>query len=84
MEHVSNTLESLLSDLRNSRDSEISMASEVLSQYVTDPRDKAAYRENDRQVTRLARAWDLMIAHLERSLARAQVIESKCENFYGD
>lgn len=29
-------------------------------------------------------AWDLMISHVEQALARAQTIESKCENFYGD
>jgi len=84
MEHVSEVLESLITDLRKNRDNEVCTAGEVLVQYITDHSDKEAYREVDRQVTRLARAWDLMIAHLERSLARAVVIEGKCENFYGD
>lgn len=84
MEHVSEVLESLLTDLRKNRDNEVSTASEVLTQYITDHNDREAYRAVDRQITRLARAWDQMIAHMERSLTRAVAIEGKCENFYGD
>ena len=84
MEHISEVLNELVADLRKSRDNEISMAAEVAGQYVTDHNDKAEYRRIDREVTRLARAWDQMIAHLERSASRASVIEAKCENFYGD
>jgi hypothetical protein len=84
MEHVANSLRTLLSELRDNRDSEISMASEVLAQYVTDHRDRDAYRDNDRQVARLARAWDRMIALLERTVDKAERIEGGCENFYGN
>ncbi len=84
MNHISTTLGELLADLRKNRDNEISMASEVLGQYVTDHNDTDAYREIDRQVNQLARSWDRMIAKLEKWEAEAIKIEESCENFYGD
>jgi hypothetical protein len=84
MTHVSDTLNQLREELVKSRDSEISMASEVMGQYVTDHNDAGAYREIDREVNRLAKAWDRMIAKLEKWEAEAVKIEGGCENFYGD
>ena len=55
---ISNTLTELADQLAKNRDSEIVMADECLSQYITDHNDRDAWREKDRQVTRLARAWD--------------------------
>ena len=84
MEHVSDTLASMRADLMAARDNEIMMASEVAVQYITDHHDTAAYRAVDREVNRLARAWDRMIARLEKWEAEARKIEQACENFYGD
>jgi hypothetical protein len=66
------------------RDNEISMASKVLEQYVTDHNDKAAYREIDRKVNALAKAWDRMIDRLDRWHTEAVRIEGSVDNFYGD
>lgn len=84
MEHVSDTLSELREALSKARDNEISTASEVLGQYVTDHNDTAAYRRIDRQVNQLAKAWDRMLARLEKWETEAQKIEASCENFYGD
>jgi hypothetical protein len=84
IEHVSEQLAAIVADLRSRRDNEVSMAAEILPQYVTDHNDKAAYRAIDRQVNALARAWDRMIALVERTEVRAIQIEVSCENFYGD
>jgi hypothetical protein len=84
MEHVSDTLNELRTALVSARDNEISMASEVLGQYVTDHNDRAAYRRIDRQVNQLAKSWDRMIARLEKWETEAIKIESSCEGFYGD
>ena len=84
MDHVSETVQDLLETLRQNRDNEVSMAAEVLPQYITDHNDKDAYREVDRQVNRLARQWDAMIRLLERTLPKIEKIEQGCENFYGD
>jgi hypothetical protein len=84
MEHVSDTLNELRASLIKARDNEISMASEVLGQYVTDHNDRVAYRAIDRQVNQLAKAWDRMIAKLEKWEVEAQRIEGSCESFYGD
>lgn len=83
MEHVSATLNELREALAKARDNEISTAAEVLGQYVTDHNDTTAYRAIDRQVNQLARAWDRMIAKLEKWEAEAAKIEASCENFYG-
>lgn len=83
MELPSTTLLDLLNQLRAQRDSEVSMAAEVLPQYVTDHNNKAAYRQIDRQVNALARAWDRMIALIERTQLAAEKIEASCENFNG-
>lgn len=84
MEHVSTTLSTMRAELYAARDNQISMASEVAGQYVTDHNDRDAYRAIDREVTRLARAWDRMIACLDKWEAEAKRIEASCENFYGD
>ncbi len=84
MKHISEVLDELQSALVAARDSEISTAAEVLTQYITDHQDKAAYRRVDRQVTRLALAWDRMIGRLEKWQAEALKIEASCESFYGD
>ena len=84
MEHVTETLSGILEELRKNRDNEISTTAEVLGQYVTDHSDKQAYKNIDRQVNQLARAWDRMIALLERTVTPAEKIEGSCENFYGD
>lgn len=83
-EHVSEYLADTLADMRARRDNEIAMADEVLGQYITDHNDSRAYREKEAQVNRLARAWDRMIAKLEKWEAEARKIEGSCENFYGD
>jgi hypothetical protein len=84
MDHVSIVLSRLKNDLYSARDNEVSMASEVLAQYVTDHNDAQAYRDIDRQVNQLARAWDRMISRLEKWQAEAEKIEAQAENFYGD
>jgi hypothetical protein len=86
MEHVSDMLKAKRQELFDARDGEIQMASEVLGQYVTDHNDKSAYREIDRKVNKLARAWDKMIALLDKAIERAEAIEQKSDdfNFYGD
>lgn len=84
MLHIAETLQTTLEEMRRNRDNEISMASEVRMQYITDHNDKAAYREADREVNRLAKAWDRMIALLEKTVASAEKIEASCEGFYGD
>ncbi len=84
MDHVSETLNDLREAMVKARDNEISTASEVLAQYVTDHNDKDAYRQIDRQVNQLAKAWDKMIARLEKWGSEAEKIESSCEGFYGD
>jgi uncharacterized membrane protein YccC len=83
MTNVSETLADLLAELRKHRDNEISMASEVLVQYLTDHNDKAAYRAIDKQVNALVKSWDKMDAFLEKAIAQAEKIEAGCENFYG-
>jgi hypothetical protein len=60
------------------------MAADVAGQYVTDHNDKEAYRAIDREVNRLAKAWDRMITLLDKTIAKAEAIEGSCENFYGD
>ena len=84
MEHVSDTLSDLREALYRARDNEISMASECGSQYITDHNDTQAYRDLDREVNRLARAWDRMITKLDKWHDEAVKIEGACENFYGD
>lgn len=84
IDHVSNALINLRAELFQARDNEISVASEVLSQYITDHTDKQAYKDIDRQVNRLAKAWDKMIAKLDKWAAEAEAIEASCDNFYGD
>jgi hypothetical protein len=80
---IAEALCALRAEIASARDNEIMTASEVLSQYVTDHNDKAAYRENDRQVVRLAKAWDKMIDMLDKAAVKARDIENSCENFYG-
>ena len=82
--HISKMLEQKAAELRKKRDSELMLASEVALQYITDHHDREAFRRADREATKLARAWDQMIALLERTAQRASEIEQKCENFYGD
>jgi hypothetical protein len=82
--NVSQTLAEMLKSLQDNRDNEVSMADEVLGQYITDHNDAAAWREKDRQVNQLARAFDRMIVKLEKWQAEAEKIEASCDNFYGD
>lgn len=84
LEHVSEVLAELRDNMMKARDNEISTASEVLGQYVTDHNDKQAYRDIDKQVNKLARAWDKMIDKLRKWEAEAYKIENSCDNFYGD
>lgn len=84
MNHISTQLQDILDELVSSRDNEIMMAQECGSQYITDHNDKEAWRALDRDVTRLSRAWDKMIAQVEKWQAAAEKIENSCENFYGD
>jgi wobble nucleotide-excising tRNase len=84
MDHVSDTIAQLREDMVKARDNEISEASFVGSQYITDHNDRAAYAALDKQVNQLARAWDKMIARLEKWEAEALKIEQSCEGFYGD
>jgi len=81
---VSEELATIRQALEARRDDEISMASEVACQYVTDHNDAAAYRRIDREVARLAKAWDLMIAKLEKWEEQAEKIEKSVDNFYGE
>jgi uncharacterized protein with von Willebrand factor type A (vWA) domain len=81
---ISELLKDAREHLARNRDNEVMTASEVLSQYITDHNDKEAYRENERQVNRLTKAIDKMIAKLQRWEAEANTIESSCGNFYGD
>lgn len=84
MEHISTVLSSVLDDLRANRDSEVMMLAETLPQYATDHNDKAAYRDIDRQVNALARAWDRMISLVEQTVPKVQKIETSVVSFYGD
>jgi hypothetical protein len=78
------TLETLLAELRKNRDSEISMADEVMVQFITDHNDKAAFREKDRAIAKLASAYDRMEALLVRTLKQAEKIESSCYSYTGE
>jgi hypothetical protein len=83
--HVSETIESMLTDFRLLRDREIEGLAFVLPQYVADHNDKQAYRDIGRQVNQLARSLDRMIAALTQWQKKAKAIEQSCEkNFYGD
>jgi flagellar motility protein MotE (MotC chaperone) len=82
--HVSDELAEMLRVFRERRDSEVSELAYVLPQYVTDPDDKQAYRDIDRQVNALARAFDRMIAKLEKWQAEAEKIEASVTCFYGE
>ena len=84
MERVSEKIQRMLEVFRCERDGELSMAEEVLCQYVTDHNDKAAYRAIDRQVNALAKAFDRMEKLLTDTIAKADKIENSVENFYGD
>lgn len=82
--HVSNVLGELRDNLQKKRDNEVSIAHEVGSQYITDHNDRDAFKRLDRSVNQLARAWDRMIARLDKWIADAERIETSCDNFYGD
>lgn len=84
MEHVSVTLADMRAELYKARDNELMMASDCAGQYITDHHDTEAFDAIDREVNRLARAWDKMIARLDKWQAEAEKIEASCENFYGD
>jgi translation initiation factor 2B subunit (eIF-2B alpha/beta/delta family) len=84
MEHVSDTLQEMRDELYKARDNEVSMCSEIGVQYITDHHDTEAYKEVERQANQLARAWDRMIARLDKWTEEARKIEVSCENFYGD
>lgn len=84
MEHVSTMLKAKRDELFAARDNELMTASEVLTQYVTDHNDREAYRNIDREVNQLARAWDAMIKLLDQMIEKAEKIEAKATNFYGD
>lgn len=83
MTHISEQLADIHAELLKNRDNEVSIAQEVLVQYITDPCAQA-YRDVDRQVNALARAYDRMIASVAKWEASARKIEQSCENFYGD
>lgn len=84
MDHISEVISDLRAEMVKARDNEIMMAQECGIQYITDHNDREAWRALDREVNRLARAWDKMIAKLEKWQAEAEKIENACENFYGD
>lgn len=81
---VAETLNAMRNELLAARDDEIMQASECLAQYVTDHNDKSAWRENERTVDRLTKAWDKMIAKLDKWTTEASTIEASAANFYGD
>jgi hypothetical protein len=81
---VSQTLREMCEQISKDRENEISMTDEILSQYITDHNDSAAYRDKDRAVNRLAKAIDKMIARLEKWEKEALAIEQLADNFYGD
>lgn len=81
---VSEILAQLHDELSKARDGELMMASECLTSYVQDHNDQAAWRENERAINRLAKAWDKMIAKLEKWQAEVSAIEASADNFYGD
>ncbi len=83
-EHISTVLEELAAELSKRKDSEVEGLSFVLPQYVADHNDKAAYRAIDKQVNALAKAYDRMIALIEKTAKQAQVIEQSVDSFYGD
>lgn len=82
--HVSSQLKEMRDDLFKRRDNEVTMAHEVGSQYITDHNDAAAWRDLDRSTNRLARAWDKMIARLDKWIIEAEKIEASADNFYGN
>jgi hypothetical protein len=77
---VSAKLAELREELYKARDNEISMANECASQYVTDHGDKSSYRDIDRAINRLAKAWDKMIDKLDKWTVEAEKIEASCDN----
>lgn len=83
-QHVSEQLAAMRNDMVKRRDAEISMSSEILDSYITDHRDTKAYKDNERKVNALARAWDKMIDRLNKWEAEADKIEGSVDNFYGD
>lgn len=80
---VSELLEQLAEDFFKRRDYEL-MAAQDAYQYITDHRDRAAFREVDRQINALARAWDRMIDKLQKWAKEARAIERSVPSFYGD
>ena len=81
---ISDALHAMSVDLASRRDSEVQELSFVLPQYVTDHNDKQAYRDIDKQVNALARAYDRLISLLEKTSTQSRRIESSVDSFYGD
>lgn len=84
MTHVSDALNELRNELFAARDNEIQEAQFVGSQYITDHNNAQAYKDLDKRVNALARAWDRMIAKLEKWHDEAAKIENSTDSFYGD
>lgn len=81
---VSDTLGEMLKTFTARCGEEVCEFGSVLVQYITDHNDKAAFRRVDRNVAKLSRAFDRMIAKLTKWQAEALKIEQSVENFYGD
>ena len=77
MVNVIERLKELRDQVSNERDSELEGLAYVLPQYVTDHRDRTAYRQIDRQCNALARAIDRTIAVLDRAIADVEKAEGK-------
>lgn len=81
---VSETLAELQKQLAEARDGELMIADECLTGHITDHNDNGTWREKERAVNRLAKAWDKMIAELGKWEAKAASIEASVDSFYGD
>ena len=84
-ERISETLDDILTWLHANRDNEVQMCAEILPQYIQDHNDKQAYRDVDKQVKALGKAWDKMITLITKARQQVAAIENQPDiNFYGD
>lgn len=80
---ISDILNDLASDVDDKGDEEVSLLSEVLPQYVQDHNDAAAYRDIDRQVNALSRAYQRIVTKITKCADDVKKIE-KSIDIYGE
>jgi hypothetical protein len=67
------------------REQEVTLAEEVLPQYIIDHNDREAWRDVDRQVNALNRQWEKLVSVIEKAADAVRKIESDPNvNLYGE